>query len=219
MLTLMIYPLQTNNVGDYLYLTNGIFKFEVGPHQLNLRLRPFSQFPFNGKKHDFQRLAGLWLSGKVVNHVGIDGSKFVDGFLAFKRRSCFYYFKTMKTTTFRMHHWRNMLLALWPNTNFLLMYLNYCSDSEKHILCDANILSQWCHRNHCISKQMQFDCLFSASKWPTSKENIEFTHNWAPVNGISISDQWIPLTDGQLYGELFHSLTLSRCLSSRMTFH
>ena len=39
-----------DNVGDYLYLTNGSFKFEVDPHQFNLRLQHFSQFPFNEKK-------------------------------------------------------------------------------------------------------------------------------------------------------------------------
>ena len=33
------------------------------------------------KHFDFQKLAGLWLAGKVVNHVGIYGSKAGWGFL------------------------------------------------------------------------------------------------------------------------------------------
>ena len=33
-----------DNVGNYLYLNNGRFKFEVDPHQLNHRLHHFSQF-------------------------------------------------------------------------------------------------------------------------------------------------------------------------------
>ena len=33
-----------DNVGNYLYLDDGSFKFEVDPHQFNLRLHHFSQF-------------------------------------------------------------------------------------------------------------------------------------------------------------------------------
>ena len=33
-----------DNVGNYLYLNNGSFRFEVDPHQFNLRLHHFSQF-------------------------------------------------------------------------------------------------------------------------------------------------------------------------------
>ena len=66
------------NVGNYLYLNNGSFKSEVGPHQFNLR-----------KKRDFQKLAGLWLAGEMVNRIGIYGSKVAEGLSAFQRRSCF----------------------------------------------------------------------------------------------------------------------------------
>ena len=34
-------------------------------------------------------MAGLWLAGKVVNHVGIYESKAAEGLSAFQRRSCF----------------------------------------------------------------------------------------------------------------------------------
>ena len=40
------------------------------------------------KKKKFQKLAGLWLAGDVINHVGIYGSKAAEGLLAFQHRSC-----------------------------------------------------------------------------------------------------------------------------------
>ena len=40
------------------------------------------------KKKVFQKLAGLWLVGEVVNHVGLYGSKVAEGCSAFQRRSC-----------------------------------------------------------------------------------------------------------------------------------
>ena len=70
-----------DNVGDYLYLKNGNFKSEVDPHEFKLRLHHF-------QKNKNQKLAGLWLAGDVVNHVGIYGSKVAEGFSAFQRRSC-----------------------------------------------------------------------------------------------------------------------------------
>ena len=72
-----------DNVGNYLYLNNGRFKFEVDPHLFNLRLHHFSQF--QRKKKDFQKLAGLWLAGEMVDHIGIYGSKVAEGFSAFQR--------------------------------------------------------------------------------------------------------------------------------------
>ena len=61
-----------------MYLNNGRFKSEVDPHQFNLR----------EKKKDFQKLAGLWLAGEMVNRIGIYGSKVAEGLSAFQRRSC-----------------------------------------------------------------------------------------------------------------------------------
>ena len=44
---------------------------------------------FNGaKKKDFQKLAGLWLAGEMVDHIGIYESKVDEGLSAFQRRSC-----------------------------------------------------------------------------------------------------------------------------------
>ena len=49
----------------------------------------FEVFFFNVKKKEvFQKLAGLWLVGEVVNHVGFYGSKVAEGCSAFQRRSC-----------------------------------------------------------------------------------------------------------------------------------
>ena len=39
------------------------------------------------KKRNFQKLAGLWLAGEMVNRIGIYGSKVADGLSAFQRQS------------------------------------------------------------------------------------------------------------------------------------
>ena len=44
-------------------------KFEVDPHQFNLRRTTFHSY-----KKKIQWLAGLWLAGEMVNHIGIYGS-------------------------------------------------------------------------------------------------------------------------------------------------
>ena len=85
-----------DNVGNYLYLNNGRFEFEVHPHQFNLRLHHFSQF--QRKKKDFQKLAGLWLAGEMVDHIRIYGSKVAKGLSAFQPRSCI-----MHTELFWIH--------------------------------------------------------------------------------------------------------------------
>ena len=41
------------------------------------------------KKNVFQKLAGLWLVGEVVNHVGLYRSNVAEGCSAFQRRSCY----------------------------------------------------------------------------------------------------------------------------------
>ena len=66
-------------------LNNGSFKFEVDPHQFNLRLHHFSQFQRKRKKN--QKLADLWLVGEMINRIGIYGSTVAEGLSAFQRRS------------------------------------------------------------------------------------------------------------------------------------
>ena len=60
-------------------------------YQFNLRLHHFWRifFPMLKKKKN-QKLAGLWLVGEVVNHVGLYGSKVAEGCSVFQRRSCLY---------------------------------------------------------------------------------------------------------------------------------
>ena len=59
-------------------------------YQFNLRLHNFEGFFFQfwKKKKKIQKLAGLWLVGEVVNHVGLYGSKVAEGCSAFQHRSC-----------------------------------------------------------------------------------------------------------------------------------
>ena len=81
--------LVTDNLGDYLYLKNGSLKFEVDPHQFNMRLHHFSQYVFNLKKKRKEKSSQDcdWL-GKWLIDVGIYGSKVAEGFSTFQRRSC-----------------------------------------------------------------------------------------------------------------------------------
>ena len=79
------------NEGDYLYLKNqrmGASNFELVFISSTWDCTTFHNFlPMFKKK--IQKLAGLWLAGEVVNHVGIYGSKAAEGLSAFQRRSCF----------------------------------------------------------------------------------------------------------------------------------
>ena len=45
--------------------------------------------PMFKKKMFFQKLAGLWLVGEVVNHVGLYPSKVAEGCSVFQRRACY----------------------------------------------------------------------------------------------------------------------------------
>ena len=67
-------------------------------YQFNLSLHHFWGLFFSmlKKKYIFQKLAGLWLVGKVVYHVGLYGSKVAEGCSAFQRRSCILYYKKIK---------------------------------------------------------------------------------------------------------------------------
>ena len=88
-----------DNLDDDLYMKTGRFKLEVDPHHFNLRIHHFLQFHFSVRK---QKLEGLWLAGKVVNHVGIYGSEVAEGFSVFQLRSwkvrCLCYYFTIDIT-------------------------------------------------------------------------------------------------------------------------
>ena len=52
------------------------------------------------KKEEFQKFAGLWLAGKMLNRIGIYGSKVAEGLSAFQRRSCIiHYFNDVFNST------------------------------------------------------------------------------------------------------------------------
>ena len=61
-------------------------------YQFNLRLiAPLFTVSFQclkKKNLNFQKLAGLWIFGVVVNHVGIYRSKVAEGLSASQRQSC-----------------------------------------------------------------------------------------------------------------------------------
>ena len=53
----------------------------------------------------FQKFAGLWLVGKVDNHVAIYGSKVAEGFSAFQRRLVDFFFVLKNTTVKDFYSW------------------------------------------------------------------------------------------------------------------
>ena len=58
----------------------------------------FSVFEKKNGFVNFQKLAGLWLVGVVVNHVGIYEYKVAEGFSAFQHRSCNFYHCCLEQT-------------------------------------------------------------------------------------------------------------------------
>ena len=63
----------------------GASKFEVDTHQFCITFHSF-----NVNKKGFQKLAGLWLAGEMVNRIGIYGFKVAEGLSTFQRRSCLF---------------------------------------------------------------------------------------------------------------------------------
>ena len=51
----------------------------------------------NTLEKKIQKLADLWLVGKIVNRIGIYGSKVAEGLSAFQRRSCLNYHALYKS--------------------------------------------------------------------------------------------------------------------------
>ena len=59
-------------------------------------------------KKKIQKLAGLWLAGEMVNHVGIYESKAAEGLSAFQRRSCNVYCNAVGAIP-----WKALSLVIW----------------------------------------------------------------------------------------------------------
>ena len=73
-LTLSACALLIDNVGDYLYLNNGSFKFEVDAHQINLRLHHFSEFQhikMNFKSWQVCDWLAKWLTAGVLGFMDL----------------------------------------------------------------------------------------------------------------------------------------------------
>ena len=143
------------------------------PYQFNLRLiaELFTvSFQFLEKKNifkNFQKLAGLWLVGKVVNHVGIFGSKAAESLSAFQRRSC--HQKCSKLMSFRS--------CPWSETDKFSGGLATFSGFSYHSMCKLDL-------NHCRT-----DKLFRSSL------NNEFIQDERQATFFRISvTQWGNLT-------------------------
>ena len=81
-------------------------------YQFNLRLHNFEGFFSNVEKKKIQKLAGLWLVGEVVNHVGLYGSKVAEGCSAFQRRSFFRFVDIQYIFTICIFH--GTYYTTWP---------------------------------------------------------------------------------------------------------
>ena len=76
---------------DYLYVKNqgmGASNLKLVPTSSTWKCNTFHNFLSMLEKKDFQKLAGLWLAGEVVNHIGIYGSKAAECLSVFQRQSC-----------------------------------------------------------------------------------------------------------------------------------
>ena len=94
----------------------------------------FHNFISMSKKN--QKLAGLWLAGEVVNHVGIYGFKAAEGLSAFQRRSCISWHHRAQLMTFQS----GQLLLKWNNL------LNHIPSKLWNYLCIPK-LQQFKFRN------------------------------------------------------------------------
>ena len=125
------------------------------------------------KKKDFQKLAGLWLAGEVVNHIGIYGSKAAEGLSAFQRRSCVIILSTLEgycwlsyyasfdkltvvslaVTKWYIYVWIQMGLFICLYVLLMCMYVHFLQIRYQSInkVCQIDVVissySQKCHSN------------------------------------------------------------------------
>ena len=90
---------------------------------------------FNVKKK-IQKLAGLWLAGEMVNHIGIYGSKVAESLSAFQRRSCETYWSAMD------------ICSIWRQYDFVYMIM-YHTDG----------LVQERHNFSALAMELHFSCI------------------------------------------------------------
>ena len=93
-------------------------------------------------KKKIQKLAGLWLAGEVVNHVGIYGSKAAEGLSAFQRRSCQLLSRHLSDNN---QYWQWPIVIVWKITwksNGMLLRF-YCIVTCKCIFDDEYYSYPW----------------------------------------------------------------------------
>ena len=104
----------------------GASKFEVDTHQFCITFHSF-----NVNKKGFQKLAGLWLAGEMVNRIGIYGFKVAEGLSTFQRRSCYWYQLVLSIPEIRLFPFKHDLeyTRTWPwvsseiKTNILCIHI------------------------------------------------------------------------------------------------
>ena len=115
-------------------------------YQFNLRLHQFWRVFFQcKKKKKIQKLAGLWLVGEVVNHVGLYGSKVAEGCSAFQRRSC----PDFSSTCFEISIWNLVYtLSRWHDMSSL-SYITIGSlwPSLQPKVGQTHFLQSWPHKS------------------------------------------------------------------------
>ena len=98
-------------------------------------------------------MAGLWLAGEVVNHVGIYGSKAAEGLSAFQRRSCTSWFFQTNYTSWYLEHF----LWNWSQVNATGSHITWTS-VDPDLCCHMASLS---HNELIVDAQ----CLYGFSEY------------------------------------------------------
>ena len=109
-------------------------------------------FPMLKKNFFFQKLAGLWLVGEVVNHVGLYGSKVAEGCSAFQRRSCwsiiYKYILGMKFTVYENLLWNSPDSKIHGANMGPTWAIRECSDEWHRTVRTQHFLSPCSHWGH-----------------------------------------------------------------------
>ena len=128
------------------------------------------------KKNVFQKLAGLWLVGEVINHVGLYGSKVAEGCSAFQRRSCsiillygvggsscFINYGTMKMRMVQLK--MRMVLWKWEHYNAIL-YNTFLKGTQQWVIMRHIAEYQWEKLKYWFQLLLNH-IYFMNSLWPT----------------------------------------------------
>ena len=127
----------------YIYIYIYGFSISVQPEITSL-LRVFSML-----KNVFQKLAGLWLAGEVVNHVGLYESKVAEGCSAFQRRSCYCH-----------------VIHIWKIQQIIYTSIHPCCYHLAHNSLELHMANGTGNRGLCVPISItQGNCLMVLGKW------------------------------------------------------